>query len=88
MGSIISSHNKQILQPNYDNFAFNCRIKPEFSLQNKCFTPNIVYKATIKNSFNDDQKRYLGDSETLFKERSGNQPEIINIKSMKNILSF
>ena len=27
MGFIISSHNKQILQPNDDNFGYNCRIK-------------------------------------------------------------
>ena len=44
MGSIISSHDKQILQTNDDNFGFNCRIKQKCPLENKCLIPNIVYE--------------------------------------------
>ena len=56
MGSIISSHNKQILQSNDDNFRCNYRIKRECSLKNNYFTPNVVYEATITSNFNDGQK--------------------------------
>ena len=69
IGSIIFSHNKQILQPDDDRFECNCRVKRQCPLENKCLTPNIVYEPTITNNFNDDQKKYLGVSETPFKER-------------------
>ena len=47
-------------------------IKPDCPLNNKCLTPNIVYEGQITNNTNDDQKRYLGASETPFKERFNN----------------
>ena len=72
MGFIISSYNKQIVQPNDDKFECTCRIKRECPLECKCLTPNIVYEATIKNNFNYDQKIHLGTFETSFKERFGN----------------
>ena len=72
MGSIISSHNKHILQPSQENFGCNCRNKTDCPLNNKCLTPNIVYEAQITNNTNVDQKRYLGASETPFKERFNN----------------
>ena len=70
--SIISSRNKQILQPSQEKFGCNCRNKTDCPLDNKCLTPNIVYEAQITNNTNDDQKRYLGASETPFKERFSN----------------
>ena len=72
MGSIISSHNKQILQPSQEKFGCNCRNKTDCPLDNKCLTPNIVYEAQITNNTNHNQKRYLGASETPFKERFSN----------------
>ena len=72
MGSIISSHNKHILKPNQEHFGCSCRNKTDYPLNNKCLTPNIVYDAQITNNTNDDQKRYLGASETPFKERFNN----------------
>ena len=72
MGSIISSHNKHILKSNQENFGCNCRNKTDCPLNNKCLTPNIVYEGQITNNTNDDQKRYLGASETPFKERFNN----------------
>ena len=68
----MSSHNKQILQPSQEKFGCNCRNKTDCPLDNRCLTPNIVYEAQITNSTNDDQKGYLGASETPFKERFSN----------------
>ena len=51
MGSIISSHNKQILQPNDGNFGCNFRINRECPLENKCPMENRVYEVTITSNF-------------------------------------
>ena len=59
MGSIISSHNKQVLQ---------LQKKENYPLNNKCLTPNIIYEAKISNNTNDEHKKYLGAAETSFKE--------------------
>ena len=62
MGSVIPSHNKQILNPSKEHFRHNCRPRDEFPWNNKCFTPNIMYEA------NDECKTYIGASETSFNE--------------------
>ena len=72
MGSIISSHKKQILQASQEKFECNCRNRTDCPLDNKCLTPNTVYEGQITNNTNVDQKRYLGASETPFKERFSN----------------
>ena len=64
MDSIISSHNKQVLQPHNKNYGCNCRKKENFPLDNKCLTPNIIYKAQITNKTNDEYEKYLGAAET------------------------
>ena len=53
MGSIISSYNKQVLQPRYKNYGCNCRKKENCPLENT----------------NDERKKYLDVAETLFKKR-------------------
>ena len=71
MGSIISSHNKQILQRSQEKLGCSCRNTADCPLDGKCLTPNIIYEAQITNNTNDYQKRYLGASET-FKEKFSN----------------
>ena len=78
MGSIISSHDKQILQTNDDNFGFNCRIKQKCPLENKCLIPNIVYE---KKDIQELLKYHL-------RKDSENITEILSIKSMKIELSL
>ena len=73
MVSIISSHNKQVLQPYNKNYGCNCRKKESCPLDNKCLRPNIIYEAQITNTTNDEHKKYLGPTETSFKERYRNQ---------------
>ena len=41
-------------------------------MQGQCLTPNIIYQADVSNNVDNEKKVYLGVSETLFKERLGN----------------
>ena len=72
MESVISSHNKQLSNPSREYFGCNCRVRIKCPLDNKCLTPNIVYEAKVSNKTNNECKRYLGASETPFKERFRN----------------
>ena len=72
MESVISSHNKQILNPSKEYFWYNCRVWNEYLLGNKCLTPNTVSEAKVSNKTNNKCKRYLGASETPFKRRFRN----------------
>ena len=69
MGSIITSHNKQVLKPRNENCGYNC-MKKNCPLDNKCLTPNIIYEAQITKKTK--HKKYLDAAETLFKERYSN----------------
>ena len=68
MNSIISAHNRSILNPPKTNYGRNCRDNTNCPLQNQCLTPNIVYQADVSNNLDNEKKVYLGVSETPFKE--------------------
>ena len=69
MASIISSHNRTILNQDVSlEYGCNCRSRNECPLQNKCLTLKIVYRAYVENDINDEKKFYFGVSETPFKE--------------------
>ena len=72
MGSIISSHNKHILNSNSAEYGCNCSNRNECPLENKCLTPRIVYRADVTNNKTDEHKYYYGISDTPFKERYEN----------------
>ena len=72
MGSITSSHSKQVLQPRKKDYGCNCRKKKHCPLDNKYLMPNIIYEAQISNNTNDEHKKYVGAAETSFKERFSN----------------
>ena len=75
MGSIIFSHNKQILQPCNENYECNCGKKESCPLDNKSLMPNIIYKAQVTNNTSDEHTKYLGAVETSFKERYRNNAQ-------------
>ena len=79
ISSVISSHNKFLLNKNTDTFGCNCRQKTSYPLDNKCLTPKVVYKAEITNEVNQEKKIYIGLTETTFKECYRN-----HVKSFKN----
>ena len=72
MGSIISSHNKHILNSNNTEYECNCNNRDECPLKNECLTPRIVYRADVTSNKTDEQKYYYGNSDTPFKERYEN----------------
>ena len=57
MGSIISPHIKQVLQPRNKNYGCNCRKKENCPLDKKCLTSNIVYEAQISNKKANDEDK-------------------------------
>ena len=69
MESDILSRNKQILNLSKEYFGCNYRVRNKCPLDNKCLTTSIVYEAKVCNKTNNECKRYLGASETPFKER-------------------
>ena len=84
MASIISSHNRTILNPDVSlEYVCNCRSRNECPLQNKCLTLKIVYRANVENDTNNQKKFYFGVSETPFKERFRNHKKKFNLPNTK-----
>ena len=72
IGSIISTHNRNILSPKQQSFGCNCRNKNECPLDGECQTPKVIYRADVTNSSNSEHKFYFGLADTTFKERYRN----------------
>ena len=53
MGSIISSHNKHILNSNSTEYGCNCNNREKCPSENKCLTPKIAYKCDVTSNKND-----------------------------------
>ena len=73
--SIITKHNKTVLDPPTSNSerTCNCINSKKCHLQQKCLTNNIMYKATItSNQDNYHHKIYYGITGTKFKQRYAN----------------
>ena len=91
MGYIIFSHNKQCLQLCNKNYGWNCRKNETCPLDNKCLTRNTNYKVQITNNTKDEHKKYLGATETSFKETTTLETttlEILTIKTIWNLPNF
>ena len=72
MVSIISSHNKNILNSNSVEYGCNCSNGDECPLENKFLTPRILYRVDATNNKSDQCKCYCGISDTPFNERYEN----------------
>ena len=73
--SIINKHNKTVLDPpnNPSERTYNCINKELCTLQENCFTNNIIYKATLTSNLNTYQhKIHYGITEAKFKQRHAN----------------
>ena len=84
MRSIISSHNKHILNSNSTGYGSNCSNRDEYPLENKCLTPRIVYRADVTNNKTDEHEYYYRISETPFKERYENHKTSFRHRSHLN----
>jgi len=92
--SIISQHNKNIIQqheenkthPQRDSIApttdCNCRDKANCPVGGKCLEKNIIYQATVKATNTNKEETYIGLASTTFKERYRNH--IASFKNTKN----
>ena len=78
ISSIISGHNKNLLNPNVTHYGCNCRIREDFHLQNQSLTPNIIYIADVHCQANKDNKFYFGVAQTPFKEKFRNHNSDFN----------
>ena len=72
MKSIISSHNKSLLNRGTDSSGCNCKKKNECPLQNKCLSSKLIYQAEVTNDKDQEKKIYVGLTERTFIERYGN----------------
>ena len=79
INSIISSHNKNILNPRTTSFGCNCRKKDSCPLNGECLKSQLVYRATFTNAVHEDMTKYIGLAETTFKE-IGTTRNISNIR--------
>ena len=52
IGSIISAHNWNILNPIVQSYGCNCRVKGSCPLNGECLTPKIIYQADLSNDKN------------------------------------
>ena len=85
--SIINSHNAKILYPKKSTEQRTCNglNKVNCPLEQKCLTRNIVYKAkVISSNQNNQEKVYFGLCETTFKRRFSNHKKSFNLKEYQN----
>ena len=52
IGSIISAHSRNILNPIVQSYGCNCRVKSSCRVNGECLTPKIIYRADISNDEN------------------------------------
>ena len=83
-----ATHNHQIIQsmptgePVEGNC--NCKNKTECPLEGSCLTKNIIYKAQVFTTNDNDMKEYIGMTATTFKERYRKHKSEINNKRHAN----
>ena len=78
ISSIISGHNKNLLNPTVTQYGCKSQIREDRPLQNQCLTPNIIYRAGVHCKANKDHKFYFGLAQTPFKERFQNRKKDFN----------
>ena len=86
MGSIISSHNKHILDSNNTEFRCNWSNRDKFPLENKCLTTRNAYRADVTNNRIDGHKYFYCISGTAFKERYENHKTSLRHRSHLTVL--
>ena len=89
MPSIISTHNRIILNPDVSlEYRCNWRSRNEFPLQYKCLTPEIVYRVNVASDINDEKSFYFGVSETPLKQSFRNHKKEFNDRKIHRIVQI
>ena len=84
MKSVIQNHNANLLSKHTTPVAARscrCRQKSECSLNNKCLSESLVYKAAVSQTPSQINKYYYGTCEKIFKERYNNHTPTLGIKT-------
>ena len=84
LATIISSHNLEVLKPSVNVCGCNCRDRNICLLDNNCKQPQIVYQMYVSNNLDNESKYYYGFTETLLKERYGNQKSSFRHERSRN----
>ena len=83
IGSIISAHNRNILNLIVQSYACNCRVKSSRLLNGECLTPKMIYRADVSNDKNSEKKLYFGLADTPLKKGTETIQGTLNMKSMR-----
>ena len=59
IGSIISAHNWDILNPFVNTYGCNCRARSSCSLNGECVTPKVIYRANVSSDANNNKNLYF-----------------------------
>ena len=86
ISSILSTHNKDILNPTQTSFGCSRRSKDHCPLDGECLTPNIIYRGDITTG--NDHKFYYGTSETAFKNVTVIILVILNMSNTNMLLNL
>ena len=84
IGSIISAHHRNMLNPIVQFYGCNCRAKNNCPLNVDCLTPKIIYRADVSNDANRDEKFYFGLTDTPFKEIYRNHTRDFKYENYEN----
>jgi hypothetical protein len=79
--TIISRHNHRLLKrnPTQKPLKRNCQKPDECPLDGKCKVHNIVYKAMVTTTDDENTKEYIGMTANTFKERYANHKTSSNL---------
>ena len=71
IASIITSHNKTVLQTKEEapSRTCNCRVKASCPLNGNCLQKNVVYRCNVKSNHEIADANYIGLTELTFKDR-------------------
>ncbi len=93
MKTFINRHNKTILKKHNqqtkptstnDSRLCNCRNQKQCPIQGHCLQANVVYKAEVTTTDNNETKTYIGVTATEFKTRFRNRTKSLNRKKYRN----
>ena len=87
LGQIISGHNKKVLsktKPTQQTKTCNCRKGPATCpASGECQLDDVIYEATVKNTADNDDRKYIGLTATTFKVRYGNHKSDFKISERR-----
>ena len=86
--SIISAHNRNILNSIVQSSGCNCRVKSSYPLNGECLTPKIINRANVSNDENSKRKCYFGLADKPFKERYRNHTRDFKHEKYENCTEF